>query len=136
LPQRPAFNRLHPTASRWIIWVMAGPLRTIAAVVAVTLFGFVVYQDQHRSYSTNTRLDLTSVLVAKRPIPKGTTGSAIFQRRLYTLAEVSRSQLRNGAIFSPTALAGRFELFAKKVARADIRPGSVLSPADFGRSPR
>ena len=111
-------------------------LRTVTAVIAVALFAFVLYQDQHRSYSTNTRSDLTPALVAKRAIPKGTTGAAISQRRLYKLAEVSRSHLRNGAIFSPTALAGRFELIAKKVALTNIPRDSVLSLADFGRATR
>jgi hypothetical protein len=74
--------------------------RTIAAVVAVALFVFVLYQDHHRTYSTNTGVDLFPVLVAKEPIPKGTTGTAIGERRLYKRGGVSRSQLRNGAIFS------------------------------------
>ena len=110
--------------------------RTIAAVVAVALFVFVLYQDHHRSNSTNTGGDLTPALVAKEPIPKGTTGAAIRQRRLYKLAEVPRSQLRNGAILSPTAFAGKYELFAKKATLRNIRPGSALAPADFGRATR
>ena len=110
--------------------------RTIAAVVAVALFIFVLYQDHHRSHSTSAGVDLFPALVAKEPIPKGTTGAAIGERRLYKRGEVSRSQLRNGAIFSPTAFAGRFELVAKKVTLRNIRPGSVLSPGDFGRATR
>jgi hypothetical protein len=110
--------------------------RTITAVIAVGLFAFVLYQDQHRSYSTNTRLDLTPALVAKGPIPRGTTGAGISQRRLYKMAEVPRSQLRNGAIFSPTVFAGKYELVAKKAALRDIRSGSVLTIADFGRVTR
>jgi hypothetical protein len=111
--------------------------RTITAVIAVALFAFVVYQDQHRSRSTNTRLDLTPALVAKRPIPKGTTGAEIFQRRLYKLAQVSRSQLRHGGvILSPTFFAGKGEVVAKKAVFRNIPPGSVIHPADFGRATR
>jgi len=117
-----------------MIRVMSVRVQAIATVVVLTAVVVVAYRNHHRSPPSYH--PLVGVLVARTTIPKGTTGAAIGERRLYKRGEVSRSQLRNGAIFSPTAFVGRFELVAKKVTLRNIRQGSVLTPGDFGRATR
>jgi hypothetical protein len=119
-----------------MIRVMSVRLQAIATVVVLTAVVFVVYRNHHRSPTTNQQL--IGVLVAKSTIPKGTTGTAIRRGRLFKLAEMPQDQIqyRGGVIFSPTALAGKFTLFAGKTALHDIAPGSPLTLADFGRVTR
>lgn len=97
-------------------------LRTIAVLIAVVGIVFAVYQHEH-SYRTSHGLPI-DVLVAKRTIQKGTTGTAIRDAVLYQVAVVGKAQIENGAILDPSMLVG-------KVATEDINPGQQLTVADF-----
>ena len=64
------------------------------------------------------------VLVAKRLIPKGTSGAVIAKRGMYAATVLPCGETKPGAIADPTYLAGR-------VAAVDLFPGQQLTEADF-----
>ncbi len=65
-----------------------------------------------------------TVLVASSAIPKGTSGSVVATKRLYTATTIRESQLREGAISDPARLSGR-------VATREIYEGAQLTASDF-----
>ena len=64
------------------------------------------------------------VLVAKRLIPKGTSGMVMAKRGMYAATVLPCGEAEQGAIADPTYLAGR-------VAAVDLFPGQQLTEADF-----
>jgi len=64
------------------------------------------------------------VLVVKRLIPSGTSGSVIVRRRVARTVSVRCADLEQGAISDPTYLAGQ-------VATVDLFPGQQLTAEDF-----
>lgn len=117
----------------------SGHLRSVAWVVALLLFGAVVYGSEHRSVAPTRVANPIRVLVAKRTIPKGTNATAIRHAHLYRLAAIPKSQRDRpvgGAIFTPNALAGPVAVLKGQVALHDIPSGSRLTVADFGRVTR
>ena len=65
-----------------------------------------------------------AVLVAKRLIPKGTTGNAIWRKELYLVTVIPSGQVEAGAISDPANFRGL-------IVVADILPGQQLTSADF-----
>jgi Flp pilus assembly protein CpaB len=95
-------------------------LGVIAAVIAA--IALLVYLNQYRSGATST----VQVLVAKKTIPQGTSGDVLAKSTgFYTLAQISKDSVLNGAITDSSTLSGR-------VALADINPNSQLTEAQFG----
>jgi Flp pilus assembly protein CpaB len=92
-----------------------------AAVLAAILL--LVYLSHYRS-SVKGSTEPVTVLVAKRLIPKGTTGSAIAAKNLFVVTTISKGQLKLGAISDPAVLSG-------SVAAADIYPRQQLTTAAF-----
>lgn len=92
-----------------------------AAVLAGVLL--VVYIAQYRS-SVNESTASTVVLVAKKLIHKGTSGSIIAEQDLFQTASLRRNELKVGAISDPAYLAGR-------VTVADIYPGQQITAGDL-----
>jgi Flp pilus assembly protein CpaB len=92
-----------------------------AAVLAAILL--LVYLSHYRS-SVKGSTEPVTVLVAKRLIPKGTTGSAIATKNLFVVTTISKGQLKLGAISDPAVLSG-------SVAAADIYPRQQLTTANF-----
>jgi len=92
-----------------------------AAVLAAILL--LVYLSHYRS-SVKGSTEPVTVLVAKRLIPKGTTGSAIATKNLFVVTTISKGQLKLGAISDPAVLSG-------SVAAADIYPRQQLTTAAF-----
>jgi flagella basal body P-ring formation protein FlgA len=111
---------------------MSVRLQAIVTVVVLAAVVLVVYRNHHRSPANDTGGEPIGVLVAKTTIPKGTSGGAIGQGRLYKLAEIPQAQLRNGAIFDPSALAGKFAPLASYVTLRNIARGAPLTSANFG----
>jgi flagella basal body P-ring formation protein FlgA len=104
--------------------MMSGQLRTVAVVVAVGAIVFVVYRHQHHS-PVMAIGGPVAVLVAKRPIQKGTTGNLIRATgRYYKVANFALSQVKAGAITDTSMLTGA-------VAVKDIVAGQQLTAADF-----
>ena len=64
------------------------------------------------------------MLVAKRLIPKGTTGESFAAENLFDVTTIPKDQLKLGAISDPAVLRGT-------IAAADIYPRQQLTSADF-----
>ena len=92
-----------------------------AAVLAAILL--LVYLSHYRS-SVNGSSEPQTVLVAKRLIPKGTTGASFAENNLFDVTTVPKDQLKLGAISDPAVLRG-------SVVAADIYPRQQLTTADF-----
>src|SRR4029077_2889191 len=96
-------------------------LGVIAAVVAA--IALLVYLNHYRNSVTHPPLQ---VLVAKKTIPKGTSGDVLAKSTgFYEVAQIPRGQVETGAITDSSTLAG-------KVALADINPNSQLTASQFG----
>ena len=100
--------------------------RSLAAGGAAALLAaivLVVYLHNYRN-SLNSAAATAPVLVAKNLIPKGTPGDIVASTSQYQVAELPKSEFRDGAITDPKALVGR-------VALTDIYPRQQLTAADF-----
>lgn len=96
----------------------------IAAVAAVLAFAtLLVYLNRYRQ-SLNESGQPATVLVAKNLIPRGLSGDLVGSQEMFQAKELTKGQLKQGAIGDPTLLRGR-------VAVADIYPGQQLTTADF-----
>ena len=96
-------------------------LGAAAAVLAALLL--LAYLNQYRT-SLSTAAAPTTVLVAQKLIPKGTSADAIGSMALIQALTIPRDQAKEGAIADPVALKGR-------VATVDIFPGQQVTLADF-----
>jgi Flp pilus assembly protein CpaB len=92
-----------------------------AAVLAAILL--LVYLSHYRS-SVNGSTEPVTVLVAKRLIPKGTSGASIATKNLFVVTTIPKGQLKLGVISDPAVLQGT-------VAAADIFPRQQLTSANF-----
>jgi Flp pilus assembly protein CpaB len=92
-----------------------------AAVLAAILL--LVYLNHYRS-SVKGSTEPVTVLVAKRLIPKGSSGSSIAAANLFVVTTIPKGQLKLGAISDPAVLQGT-------VAAADIYPNQQLTTNDF-----
>jgi len=98
-------------------------LGVIAAVIAA--IALLVYLNHYRNSVTHPPLQ---VLVAKKTIPKGTSGDVLAKSTgFYEVAQIPRGQVETGAITDSSTLAG-------KVALADINPNSQLTASQFGEA--
>lgn len=98
--------------------VMLGALAAVIAAILLIVF-VSAYRDSGKSDAT-----VVTAFVAKRLIPKGTSGSEIAAKALYTPTQVDSGQLRAGAITDPALMAGR-------TLQADVFPGSQIAESDF-----
>src|SRR5262249_32162972 len=89
----------------------------VAAGLAVIVL--VVYLHNYRS-SVNSAAATGPVLVAKQLIPKGTSGDIVASTVQYQVAQLPKSEFKDGAITDPGILAGR-------VALTDIYPRQQLT---------
>ncbi len=99
-------------------------LGIVAALIAAILL--TVYITHYRS-SVKSDSAPASVLVAKRLIPAGTSGSEIGTKQLYTVASVPRDRVLVGAITDPSGLNG-------VVTSRDIFPGQQITSDDVATS--
>lgn len=100
-------------------WAIA--LGVGAVVLAAILL--VVYLDRYRA-RVSGRNAPTPVLVAKRLIPSGTSGSVIASQAMYVPTTLPRKEVEVGAISDPQYLVGR-------AAASDILPGQQFTAVDF-----
>jgi Flp pilus assembly protein CpaB len=96
-------------------------LSALAAVLAGAMI--LVYVERYRASVKSDGVPVT-VLVAKQAIGKGTAGSVIASKGLYTTSTIRESRLLDGALSDPSSLKG-------KVATTEIYAGSQLTAADF-----
>ena len=92
-----SMNRL--LATRWGT-LIAALLAALAASLAL-----LVYLNRYRAEVREEGTPVT-VLVASQNIPKGTSGSVIASRGLYTASTIREGQLKEGAISDPASLRG------------------------------
>jgi Flp pilus assembly protein CpaB len=92
-----------------------------AAVLAAILL--LVYLSHYRS-SVKGSSEPVTVLVAKRLIPKGTSGNSIAAQNLLVVTTIPKGQLLPGAISDSAVLQGT-------VTAADIYPSHQLTTSDF-----
>ena len=97
----------------------------IAALLIALLAGasILLYLNSYRD-SLKAQGALVTVLVAKQTIPKGTAGSVVASKDLYTVTTIRESQLLEGAMSDPATL-------RDKVATREIFEGAQLTAADF-----
>jgi flagella basal body P-ring formation protein FlgA len=82
-----------------------------------------VYLSHHRK-SVKGSTEPRTVLVAKRLIPKGTSGSSIAAQNLFVVKTIPKVQIAPRAISDPAVLQGR-------ATAADIYPNEQLATSDF-----
>ena len=101
---------------------------TMVAILAAVLAGtlILVYIARYRN-SIKAEAAPVTVLVARSTIPRGTPGSAVAAKTLYSSQTIRESQLQQGAISDPSSLAGR-------AASHTIYSGQQLTAADFAGS--
>jgi Flp pilus assembly protein CpaB len=92
-----------------------------AAVLAAILL--LVYLSHYRS-SVKGSTEPVAVLVAKRLIPKGTSGETLAKANLFITTTIPKGQLKIGAISDPAVLNGT-------VVASDIYPRQQLTSSDF-----
>jgi Flp pilus assembly protein CpaB len=99
-----------------------------ASLVAAVLAGIVIlaYVNGYRKNLQATSTPVT-VLVARHTIEKGTAGTVIATKALFTVTTIRESQLREGAFSDPASLSG-------KVATTPIYKGAQLTATDFSAS--
>ncbi|HET9673531.1 MAG TPA: Flp pilus assembly protein CpaB [Gaiellaceae bacterium] len=97
----------------------------LVALLAALLAGvsIVAYLNRYRA-SLESQGALVTVLVARESIPKGTSGTVLASKALYTATTMRESQLREGAISDPSSLQGT-------VATREVFEGAQLTSADF-----
>jgi Flp pilus assembly protein CpaB len=96
-------------------------ISAVAAVLAGVMI--LVYVERYRN-TVNAGGTPVTVLVAGQAIAKGTAGSVIAAKGLYTAMTIRQSQLLEGALSDPSSLRG-------KVATHDIYVGAQLTASDF-----
>ena len=98
------------------------------SLIAAVLAGIVIvaYVNGYRKNLKATSTPVT-VLVARHTIEKGTAGSVIAAKGLFTVTTIRESQLREGAFSDPSSLSG-------EVATKPIYAGAQLTAADFSAS--
>lgn len=91
-----------------------------AALAAILL---LVYLSHYRN-SVKGSTEPVTVLVAKRLIPKGTSGSTIAAQNLFVVTTIPKGQLKVGAISDPAVLQGT-------VTATDVYPNQQLTTSNF-----
>jgi flagella basal body P-ring formation protein FlgA len=95
---------------------------SVALLLGVALGAIPTFLIFHGSKSSST--EPGTVLVAKRLIPKGTSGSSIAAQNLFLVTTIPKGQMAPRAISDPAVLQGR-------VAAGDIYPRQQLEASDF-----
>ena len=92
-----------------------------AALLAGALI--LIYLNGYRNTVKSEGAPVT-VLIARQNIPKGTSGTVIASKHLFTTTTMRESQLREGAFSDPTTLTG-------KVTTQEIFKGAQLTTTAF-----
>jgi Flp pilus assembly protein CpaB len=101
-----------------------GTLIVALLIALVAGASIMLYLNSYRD-SLEAQGALVTVLVAKDTIPKGTAGSVVAAKDLYTVTTIRESQLLEGAMSDPATLRDR-------VATREIFEGAQLTAVDFG----
>ena len=104
---------------RGSLYVAMGAALLAGIAILVYLNG---YRDKLQAGTTPV-----TVLIARQTIPKGTPGSVVASKGMFTATTIRESQLREGAFSDPGSLAG-------KVATTQVYEGSQLTSGAFSAS--
>jgi pilus assembly protein CpaB len=98
---------------------------TLLAVVSALLAAAVllIFLSQYRE-SVGVADDVSTVLVAKNLIEKGSPGDVVAEDALFQTTQVKKDDLKDGAISDPSSLKG-------KIATTDVFPGEQLVSSEF-----
>ena len=97
----------------------------IALLAALGAAGVLMVFISGYKRSVDESAEPITVLVAKDPLPKGSSGDTIAAKGLFQATGLKREQVKDGAITDPGSLRGQ-------VAKHAIVPGQQLTTADFG----
>lgn len=101
-----------------------GGTTALAAISAILAAGvLLIFLNQYRD-SVNAADDVSTVLVAKNLIEKGSPGDVVAEDALFQTTQVKKDDLKDGAISDPSSLKG-------KIATADVFPGEQLVAGEF-----
>jgi pilus assembly protein CpaB len=106
-----------------LISTRAGTIAVASGAALLAGVFILVYVNRYR-HSIKAQGAPVTVLVAKRLIPKGTSGAAALQEGLFTRDTIRESQLRDGAFSDAASIRGL-------VATTDVYAGQQLSASDF-----
>jgi pilus assembly protein CpaB len=106
-----------------LISTKAGTVAVAGGAALLAGVFIIIYMNRYR-HSIKAQGAPVTVLVAKRLIPKGTSGTAAVQEGLFTRSTIRESQLRDGAFSDAASIRGR-------VATTDIYSGQQLTASDF-----
>jgi Flp pilus assembly protein CpaB len=106
-----------------VISTRAGTIAVAAGAALLAGISIAVYLNRYR-HSVSSQGAPVTVLVAKRMIPKGTSGDVVASQLMFSTATLRESQLRDGAFSDPAAIRGR-------VAVRDVYRGQQLTALDF-----
>jgi Flp pilus assembly protein CpaB len=99
---------------------------TLIVAGAAALFAgalILIYLNGYRNSVKSAGAPVT-VLIARQNIPKGTSGTVVASKHLFTTTTMRESQLREGAFSDPTSLNG-------KVTTREIYKGAQLTAGAF-----
>ena len=101
-----------------------GGTTAVAVISALLAAGvLLIFLNQYRD-SVNVADDVSTVLVAKNLIEKGSPGDVVAEDALFQTTQVKKDDLKDGAISDPSSLKG-------KIATADVFPGEQLVVKEF-----
>lgn len=109
-------------------WIATTRGTTLLAILAAVLAGILilVYVGRYRD-SVKSQGAPVTVLVASTKILKGTPGSVVAAKGMFTATTIRQGQLLDGAISDPSSLTGH-------AASTTIYRGQQLTSADFAAS--
>jgi pilus assembly protein CpaB len=93
----------------------------VSALLAAAVL--LIFLNQYRE-SVDVADDVSTVLVAKALIEKGSPGDVVAEDALFQTTQVKKDDLKDGAISDPSSLKG-------KIATADVFPGEQLVSGEF-----
>jgi len=101
-----------------------GGTTAVAAISALLAAGvLLIFLSQYRD-SVGVADDVSTVLVAKNLIEKGSPGDVVAEDALFQTTQVKKDDLKDGAISDPSSLKG-------KIATTDVFPGEQLVSGEF-----
>jgi flagella basal body P-ring formation protein FlgA len=106
--------------------VMSRQFRAIAILLGLAAIAYVVIAHPKDQSGVNPLAGSVDVLVAAKPIPKGTRGEVIRSGTgYYRVLTIAPSEAKPGVILDPSGLAG-------KVALTNIGVGEMFDAANLG----
>jgi pilus assembly protein CpaB len=111
--------------TRKILSTREGAL-AFAVLAALLAAGALMVFISRYKRSLDASAEPVTVLVAKEPMPKGSSGDLIAEKGLFQATALKREQVKEGALTDPASLRGQ-------VAKHEIVRGQQLTTADFGK---